>query len=260
MKTLFKSSLFFTIVFIFSIITVRAAETGQYYLLRIYHIKNTEQEKMLDDYLQNAYKPAIKRLYNEPVGVFKTLESDTDRRIYVLTIFTKWSKLEDFNKKLAADEQYQRDGSAYINAEWNNAPYTRFEDIILHAFPHWLTAAFPSTLSAPKSERIYELRSYEGPTEKYYRNKVKMFNDGNETVIFNRLNFNAVFYAEVLVGGHEPNLMYMTTFNNMADREAHWKAFNNDPEWKALVTKPEYQHNVSKAVILYLHPAEYSDF
>jgi hypothetical protein len=57
-----------------------------------------------------------------------------------------------------------------------------------------------------------------------------------------------------------PNLMYMTTFNSKQDREEHWKAFSNDAYWKKLSSMPEYQNNVSKADIIFLRPAAYSDF
>jgi hypothetical protein len=87
-----------------------------------------------------------------------------------------------------------------------------------------------------------------------------MFNEGGEVGLFKRLNFNAVFYAQVLAGNKMPNLMYMTTFENMQDREAHWKAFGDDPFWKKLSSLPEYQHNVSHADIIFLHPVAYSDF
>jgi len=129
----------------------------------------------------------------------------------------------------------------------------------LHAFEKMPHPALPQ-LSAPKAERVYELRSYESPTEQYHISKVQMFNAGGEVSLFKRLNFNAVFYADVLAGSHMPNLMYMTTFNSKADRDAHWKTFGSDPEWKALSAKPEYQHNVSKAEITFLHPTDYSDF
>ena len=51
----------------------------------------------------------------------------------------------------------------------------------------------------------------------------------------------------------------MTSFANMPDREAHWKAFGADPEWKKLSSKPEYQNNVSHIDITFLRPATYSD-
>jgi hypothetical protein len=57
-----------------------------------------------------------------------------------------------------------------------------------------------------------------------------------------------------------PNLMYMTSFENMQDREAHWKSFGDDPSWKKLSAAPEYQNNVSHIDITFLHPTDYSDF
>ena len=87
-----------------------------------------------------------------------------------------------------------------------------------------------------------------------------MFNIGDEIGLFKRLGFNAVFYSEVIAGPRMPNLMYMTTFNNKADRDKHWDAFSNDAQWKSLTAKEEYKNNVSHADIIFLHPAEYSDF
>ncbi|HTE26425.1 NIPSNAP family protein [Flavitalea sp.] len=87
-----------------------------------------------------------------------------------------------------------------------------------------------------------------------------MFNEGGEIPLFKRLGFNAVFYAEVLAGSRMPNLMYMTSFDNQAARDEHWKSFGADAEWKRLSALPEYQHTVSKADIILLHPAIYSEF
>jgi NIPSNAP len=69
-----------------------------------------------------------------------------------------------------------------------------------------------------------------------------------------------VFYGKVIAGSRMPNLMYMTTFNSKADRDAHWELFKNSPTWKAMVAAPEYQHNLNNASIWLLSPAEYSDY
>ncbi|HEX8022497.1 NIPSNAP family protein, partial [Mucilaginibacter sp.] len=138
-------------------------------------------------------------------------------------------------------------------------PYSRIETIVLQAFPGMTSTAIPN-LTAAKADRVYELRSYESATEKYNVNKVRMFNTGDEIGLFKRLGFNAVFYSEVIAGSHMPNLMYMTTFNNKADRDKHWDAFGNDAQWKALTANEEYKNNVSHADIIFLHPTEYSDF
>jgi len=130
---------------------------------------------------------------------------------------------------------------------------------IFYAFSLAPKMQLPQVQSA-KSERVYELRSYESATEKIFANKVKMFNEGGEVPLFKRLNVNAVFYSEVVAGNKMPNLMYMTTFENMQDRDAHWKSFVDDAEWKTLSAMPEYQKNVQHIDIFFLRPTGYSDF
>ena len=250
---------FFVLLFSVCSLSAKAAD-GYYYQLKIYHLKTQAQEDRVDNYLQNAYLPALHKLGIKNVGVFKPVEADTSgKKIYVLIPYKTWEQIKKTDQQLASDQQHLTDGKDYIDAAHNEAPYTRMETILLSAFPKMLSPDVPQ-LTANKVDRVYELRSYESATEKYNVNKVKMFNDGNEVALFKRLGFNAVFYAEVLAGSHMPNLMYMTTFNNKADRDKHWDAFSNDPEWKVLVAKKEFQNNVSKADILFLHPTAYSDF
>jgi hypothetical protein len=249
---------FLALLLCFSV-NVKAA--GKYYYqLKVYHLKNQAQEDRLDQYLQNAYIPALHRMGVKNVGVFKPVAGDTlGRRVYVLSPFRTWDQLENIESKLMADQQYLTDGKDYIDANYKDAVYTRLETIVLRAFPKMPEPAVPE-LTASKPDRIYELRSYESPSEKYNVNKVKMFNDGDEVALFKRLGFNAVFYSEVIAGSHMPNLMYMITFNSMDDHNKLWKAFGNDPYWKELSAKPEYQNNVNHIDAIFLHPTAYSDF
>ena len=87
-----------------------------------------------------------------------------------------------------------------------------------------------------------------------------MFNEGGEISIFTRLNFNAVFYADVIVGSHMPNLMYLTSYENMQDRDAHWESFGDGAATKKLFAMDEYKNNVSKADIILMHATSYSDY
>lgn len=231
-----------------------------YYSIIVYHLKDAAQEKRIDSYLKDAYVPALHRAGIAKVGVFKPVGNDTaaDRRVYVFVPASSLEQLLKLPQHLATDKAHNGDGKDYVDAAFDQPAYLRMETIILEAFPGMQQMALPA-LQSPKSERIYELRSYESASEKLHQNKVDMFNKGNEVGIFKRLGFNAVFYADVLSGSHMPNLMYMTTFDNMASREEHWKAFNNDAEWKQLLPRPEYAHNVSHQDIIFLHPAEYSE-
>ncbi|HEY4206879.1 MAG TPA: NIPSNAP family protein [Puia sp.] len=257
-----------TALFFLSIMTLttQASASGpeakqDFYCIRIYQLKDTQQEQKVDQYLKDALIPALHRQGIARIGVFKPIANDTAavRRIYVLITFHSLDQFTGLSASLEKDAQYLADGKDYLDAVYNDPPYVRTENILLQAFPGMPRLEAPASLKGPAAEHVYELRSYEGPTEKYFANKVQMFNKGDEIGLFKRLEFNAVFYASVLSGAHMPNLMYMTSFDNMAAREAHWKTFGADPYWKELSAKPEYQHNVSHIDIVFMHPASYSE-
>jgi hypothetical protein len=235
------------------------APRQEFYEIRIYHVKSDAQVKVVEDYLKNAYLPALHKAGIGKVGVFKPVEMDTaDRKIYLLIPFSELARINTITEDLSKDKKYLENGKEYLDAKHNNPPFARIESIILKAFSHQPLLEVPA-LKGPRQDRVYELRSYEGHTEKIFRNKVHMFNEGGEVALFKRLGFNAVFYGEVLAGPRMPNLMYMTTFENKASRDEHWKTFVDDAEWKKLSSMQEYQNNVSKIDISFLRPTEYSD-
>lgn len=225
--------------------------------MKIYHLKTKSQEDRIDRFLKNAYLPALHRIGIKQVGVFKPIaENGEEKLIYVFIPVAKFDQFATLNDLLEKDKTYLKAGEEYLKAPHNDPPFTRIESILMKAFEGMPLPAVPK-LTSPRSERIYELRSYEASTEKLSANKVSMFNDG-EMDIFTDLNFNAVFYGQVISGSTMPNLIYMTTFNNKAERDEHWKAFG--PAYKPMSQLPQYQNNVSKNVTLFLYPTEYSDF
>lgn len=258
MKTISKVLLVFLCGISFSAFS--AAPKREYYEIRIYSFKEKSQEENIEKFLKDAYLPALHRAGITKVGVFKPIETDTTfgKRIYVLIPYASLDQFTKIPDVLQKDQQFVSAGVQYLDAPYDNPPYSRMQKILLKAFTGQPQLALPK-LSAPVSERFYELRSYESHTEKIHQNKVKMFNDGDEVGLFKRLGFNAVFYGEVVSGSRMPNLMYMTTFENREARDAHWKSFVSDPQWKTLSVMPEYQHNVSKNEQTYLRPTEYSD-
>jgi hypothetical protein len=42
------------------------------------------------------------------------------------------------------------------------------------------------------------------------------------------------FIGESVVGGRQPNITYMLSFDSLAEREKLWSAFGSDPEWKKI--------------------------
>ncbi|MES2006357.1 MAG: NIPSNAP family protein [Bacteroidota bacterium] len=256
-----KNILLYTLAsLLFSALAGNAAEKTAYYEIKVYRLASNDQVKRVGDFLQTAYLPALHRAGISKVGVFHLIGNDTatDKRIYVFIPLKSIEQVSSLEDLLLKDPQLQTDGDAYWNAAYNAPAYQRIENIVLKAFPLMPSFSVPN-LSGNKTDRVYELRSYEGGSERLYRQKVKMFNDGGEIALFKRLNFNAVFYAEVIAGSKMPNLMYMTSFNNKADRDEHWKKFGEDPEWNKLKLMPEYLNTVSKNEQLFLHPAEFSE-
>ena len=110
----------------------------------------------------------------------------------------------------------------------------------------------------PSSQQIYELRSYQASSEKLYQKKVEMFNEGGESKIFRDLDFQPIFFGEVLSGADMPNLMYMTSFENRASQGERWKAFGTSPEWEKLKADKQYANTVSHIDKILLHPTSYS--
>ncbi len=231
------------------------------YQLTVYQYNTIAQETILQNYLQNALLPALHRNGYKNIGVFTSLANDTSaiKFLYVYMPIKSFEAQLTLTEKLNKDSAYLSSGDTYINAPYNNPVYTRMEIMYLKAF-HLAPKMNLPKLKAAKSERIYELRSYESATEKIFKNKVHMFNEGKEIELFAKLNFNAVFYSEVIAGAHMPNLMYMTCFENKTDRDAHWKSFVDHPLWKKISTMSEYQNNVSHIDIMFLRPTDYSDF
>lgn len=237
-----------------------AAPKREYYEIKVYYLNGPEQEARVDQFLQKAYLPALHRAGISKVGVYKPVKTDTafGKRIYVFIPLKKLDQVSTLLVALDKDAAFQNDGADYLNTAWDKPAYVRMESILIQAFKGMLSYKVPS-LNGNVTDRVYELRSYEGASEKLYQKKVHMFNEGEEISIFTRLGFNAVFYGEVLSGRRMPNLMYMTSFDNIQKRDALWKEFSADPFWKKISALPEYQHTVSKSSIYLLNPTAYSE-
>ena len=224
------------------------------YELRIYSLKNDTQQKLVEDYLQNAAIPALNRLGSKTIGVFTELKPDGQTKIFVLIPFNSADDFLKVQDKLMTDTTYTQQASAYLNAPLATPAYDRIESSLLQAFKGMPRLETPGT-----QKRIFELRRYESPTEAAGKKKIEMFNDAKEIGIFKRLGFKPVFFSETLIGSFRPNLTYMITFDDTDAHDRLWKAFGSDPEWKKISTSPEYPDAiVSHITSTMLVPTAYS--
>jgi hypothetical protein len=250
------SALLFSLILTCSI----GVSARDYYQIKVYTLKDKAQEATVDKYLKEAYLPALHKIGINTVGVFKPIadEQTAETKIFVFIPLTNLSQIESIDQKLANDKQYLLAGAEYINAKHDNPPYQRIESILLKAFAK-MPAFYTPNFDTPKSEQVFELRSYEGASEKIWRKKVEMFNEGGETDIFKEVGSNAIFYGEVISGANMPNLMYMTSYSDLESNAAHWAEFRKHPDWKELSGKEEYKNTVSHIDKWLCHPTEYSD-
>jgi hypothetical protein len=226
----------------------------EFYELRIYTLKNDTQQKLVEDYFENAAIPALNRLGSKNIGVFTDYQPSTQTRIFAII---PYNSLDDFlaaQSKLAEDSEYQTKAAPYLSAPMDAPAYDRIESSLLQAFP-----GMPKLAAPEKKERFFELRQYESPTEAAGKKKISMFNDGDEIAIFKKIGFNSVFYSEMLIGNRRPNLVYMVTFDSMASHDEKWKAFGADPAWVKLRSMPEYPDAlVSHITSTFIVPTGYS--
>jgi hypothetical protein len=256
MKTI---SLLLVSTFILCFASCDTIEERDHYQIKMYKIDSDAQESRLDQYLENAYIPALHRAGIESVGVFKPIEVDSGQQNYLM-VFVPFRSLQEFavlSETLASDETYQADGKDYIQASHDDPPYARIESFLLKSFSAMPHFAIPQH-SSPNAQQVYELRSYEGATEQLYDRKVEMFNEG-ETALFQELEFNPVFFGEVISSAHMPHLMYLTTFSDTLSQAEHWDAFRVHPDWLEMKEIERYLNTVSGSTKYLLYPTEYSD-
>ena len=255
-KTILKSFTFLILLsFLTSTLKAKQAELVQ---IIVYHFENDTQVLQTENYLKDALIPALHLQKIDRIGVFKPIDFAQDKRLFLVIPYNSFSHFIKVNQQVELDKNYLIAGNKYIEASYNEAPYVRKESILLNSFSTAPILQKPNLKGAIEN-KVYELRSYESATELLHQKKVRMFNEGGETKIFTRLNFNPIFYGSVIAGSKMPNLMYLTSYENMDDREAHWKAFGADEAWKTISVLPEYKNTVSKIESTFFRSTSYSD-
>lgn len=220
--------------------------------LRYFRLRNGSQTQRTNEFLSKHFAPAAKRAGAGPLGFFSAVIGEGNPFILGLISYPSLAAVGAVADKMMTDQQYLA-GYKQYNSDVN---FMRIENVLLKAFD-----VQPRVVPPPSGKaHLFELRTYESNNMIAARTKIKMFNTG-EAGIFRRLGFSPVFFAETLVGRNLPNLMYMTTFESLSDREAKWKAFSSDPEWQKMRGLPEYSDSliVSNTNIAILRSLNFSD-
>jgi len=200
--------------------------------LRYFHLRSGRQVEKTTAYLQHGLVPAAERAGIRPFGCFNALIAPDTPFMLTLASYPSMVAFDAAREKLAADKEFQAAADEYTTI--GELSFIRMESSLLSAFPSY-PAVTPPPASEKAAARVFEIRTYESPTDKGLARKIKMFGDG-EFDIFRRLHMLPVFAGQTIVGTHMPNLTYMLAFDNLAARETCWAAFQADPEWLKLRT------------------------
>lgn len=236
-----------------------AAQPGdpprQFYELRRYRVRVGYMRDTTRAYLKDALLPALGRLGLGPIGMFDVTTGEPPTAVVLIPHASAESAVS-VGQRLAGDAAYQKAGAPFLAAPADRPAFDRVESALLVAFAGMPRLAPPDTSAA----RIFEMRRYEGPGEAASLKKIEMFDTGGELEIFRKVGFRPVFFGQSLYGVRLPQFEYMLTYADMADREARWTAFRNDPDWKVLSQKDEYKDAqiMSGATSTYLAPMPWS--
>jgi len=233
-------------------VPVSAATGNAIIELRYFRLRNGAQVQRTSDFLSKYYAPALRRAGAGPMGFFNAVVGEGSPFVLSLVSYPTFAAAGQAPDKLMDDKEYLKGYNEY-NAD---SPFMRMENCLLRAFDVQPQVIAP----AVEKGHVFELRTYESSSMTAARTKIRMFNQG-ETAIFKKLGFAPVFFGETLVGRNLPNLMYMTTFESLADRENKWKAFGSDPDWQKMRAIPEYADAliVSNISIAILRPLAFSE-
>ena len=229
----------------------------EYYELRRYHLQSGPQQKLTNNYVGDALIPALNRLGMKPIGAFNLDIGVETPVLYLLIPSPSLETLAQSEFHLLEDSEYMKAAEAFLKAPANQPAYVRVESSLLIAFEGHPKLTPPPT--AQHGARVFQLRTYESPSNFDHRLKVEMFHSG-EFDVFQRAGFWQIFYGDTLIGSRLPNLTYMLSFPDIAGMNSKWDAFRNDAEWKKLSNSPKFNFEsiVSNITNLILNPASYS--
>ncbi|HTQ60941.1 MAG TPA: NIPSNAP family protein [Candidatus Solibacter sp.] len=233
-------------------------KSREYYELRKYHVQSGRQQKITDAFLRDALVPALNRLGIIPVGVFNVEVGETGPMYHVLLPAASVDILATAEARLGQDAEYLKAGAPFLAAPADQPAMVRMGSSLMVAFEGCPKLKLPAAMTEHK-DRLFELRTYESPSDQDHRRKVEMFNSG-EFEVFEKAGFWQVFFGDVLIGTKLPCLTYMVGFPSLADRASEWKTFGSLPEWKKLTSSPRYSFEsiVSNITNTILRPTDYS--
>lgn len=227
------------------------------YELRTYELRNDLDIARAHDYFGRQLIPALRRAGAGPIGAFTPDSGLPLPAVLLLVPYASLAAAGAANDRLAADTELRAASDAWERGA--HLPYVRYEVAMYRAFPGQPALEVPPT-AAGRAPRLFELRTYEAPSEAGLRAKVAMFDEA-EIRIFRESGFAPVMFGTAVAGARLPHLTYLIGFDDMTARGAAWSRFGSNPEWQRIRVRPGWTDPETVSVIrsAFLRPTAYSD-
>lgn len=227
------------------------------YDLRTYELRSDIQPARAGAFFARDYVPALKRAGASGVAAFTPDIGMPTQSVVLLVAHASAAAAAAAADRLAADAAFRTASDAWERGP--GLPYVRYDVATYRAFAGHPRLEVPPT-AAGRPARLFELRTYEAPSDLGLRNKVAMFND-EEIKIFRDVGMAPVFFGEAVAGTRLPHLAYMVGFDDMAARSAAWGRFGASPDWQRIRGRPGWTdpEAVSTIRAAFLRPTGYSD-
>ncbi len=226
-----------------------------HYELRAYELRSDLDVARARAFFAEQMAPALRRAGAGAVAAFTPDTGLPTPSVVVVIAYPSLAAVGAAAARLAADAPYQAAADAWERG--HGLPYVRYDTALYRAFAGHPALERPAA-AAPG--RVFELRTYEAPSDAGLRAKVAMFNE-EEIRIFRASGFTPVFFGEAVAAPRMPHLTYALAFDSMEARAAAWARFGANPDWQRIRVRPGWTDPETVSVIrsAFLRATDFSD-
>ena len=222
---------------------------GQIQEWRIYNFRMGGSAARLDKLMTDILLPLYKEMGVE-VGCFKELNQNQPAAYYYLFVYPSFDAYLKANdillKNSAFVDEMKQDAAA------SRQMFFRYDSYLCRPFEAW------KKITPVAGKTVFEWRKYESANIEAGTRKVQMFNKG-EIDIFIECGVNPFCFGQIIAGKDLPGLIYVTHFNDMADRDASWAKFSNNPKWQSMRAESTWANATTpNNSVVFLTPLPYS--
>ena len=222
---------------------------GQIQEWRIYNFQMGGSAARLDKLMTDILLPLYKSMGIE-VGCFREYHQNSPVVYYFIFVYPSFDAYLKANDILLQNSAFVE--AMKEDAAANRPMFFRYDSYLCRPFEAW------KKVTPVTGKTIFEWRKYDSANIEAGTRKVQMFNQG-EIAIFVECGINPFCFGQIVAGKDMPGLIYVTHFNDMADRDASWAKFSSHPEWQRMRAAPEWVNaTIQNNRVVFLTPLPYS--